>query len=150
VRKRGDKRRLGDRVNREGFLAIMWKGEAVLATYYLPYRPIRLPKRTASTHSPWRWQLKCLPKRWITINIRRGLSPKAGVTQRWTSSLHAVHRVLSPSNRQTERELEEAVETYILEQSPLSVVCMTAEFQDSRLDPSPRKHKHDLQEEGDS
>lgn len=27
----------------------------------------------------WRWQLQCLTKRWISLNIRSGWSPKAGV-----------------------------------------------------------------------
>jgi hypothetical protein len=36
---------------------------------------------TASNTSwVWRWQLQCLPKRWIIFNIRRGSTPKAEVT----------------------------------------------------------------------
>jgi hypothetical protein len=33
--------------------------------------------------TPWRWKVQCLPKRWITFNIRRGSFPKAKVVQ-WT------------------------------------------------------------------
>jgi hypothetical protein len=32
----------------------------------------------------WRWQLQCLPKRWIVLNIRCGSTPKAEVPQ-WRS-----------------------------------------------------------------
>jgi hypothetical protein len=45
-------------------------------TYSLPYT--RLPKQPTNTdsvktntHSPWRRQMQCLPKRWATVNIRR-------------------------------------------------------------------------------
>jgi hypothetical protein len=35
-----------------------------------------LSKRTTNTDSPWRWQLKYFPKRWIRFKTRRGPSPK--------------------------------------------------------------------------
>jgi hypothetical protein len=34
---------------------------------------------SSARHSPWRWQLQCLPKRWKTFNVQRGLFPKAEV-----------------------------------------------------------------------
>jgi hypothetical protein len=41
---------------------------------------IRLPKkRPTNTLSFWRWQLKFWPKRWITLNIRRGSHLEAEV-----------------------------------------------------------------------
>jgi hypothetical protein len=40
---------------------------------------MRLPKSPTTTHSPWRWQLQCLPKCWMTLNNRRGSSPKVEV-----------------------------------------------------------------------
>jgi hypothetical protein len=40
-------------------------------------------KRPANTYSPWRSQLHCLPRSWITYKILRGSSPKAEVVQ-WT------------------------------------------------------------------
>jgi hypothetical protein len=43
----------------------------------------RVKKRLTTTHSPWRWQLQCLPKRWLILNIRRSSPPKAEVTH-WT------------------------------------------------------------------
>lgn len=38
-------------------------------------------KRPTNTHSPWKWQMKYLPKRWITVSIRRDSSLNADVVQ---------------------------------------------------------------------
>jgi hypothetical protein len=44
--------------------------------------------RTRPTiYPPWKWQLQCLPKRWLTPDIRRDSHPKAEVVQTFGATL---------------------------------------------------------------
>jgi hypothetical protein len=34
---------------------------------------------TINEQSPWRWQLKCLPKHWTTLSIQRSLNQSSSL-----------------------------------------------------------------------
>jgi hypothetical protein len=55
--------------------------EQLLGGHLLPALKKGFQKRPATTHSPWRWQLQCLSKRWIILNSRCSSSPEAEVAR---------------------------------------------------------------------